>query len=413
MTEGAKFSSLFDTSTGNVYRVNKAGLRVIKAGLEGATVGEVVATDPDAAEFLNEMAQLGLIEFLDSPPKREEPPCPPEPRLKFAWLEVTSRCNLRCVHCYEEAGDVEREEMSTGEWENIISQLAAMGCSAMQFTGGEPLLRDDVLDLMEHAKAKGVETLEIFTNATLMNEDVAKGLARLGALAAVSLYSYRPETHDKVTRVRGSFERTLRGIKLLKAHRVPVRVSVIAMSVNEKDIPGTMKFLKELGVSFRPPDPVRPSGRGRRRDLEPKKYGKSFVMRSPMFWATKETFALSTRWNPCWFGKAAIASNGDVMPCVFARELVVGNVREKLVKEVVLGDAMLELWGLNKDKIEVCRDCEYRYLCHDCRPLAYGYTGNLYAKTARCAYNPYTGTWEEGPARSRKTQTCPGQPGCS
>ena len=115
------------------------------------------------------------------------------------------------------------------------------------------------------------------------------------------------------------------------------------MSINEGDVIGTVRFLRELGVSFGPTDPVRPSGRGRRRDLEPKEHGKSLIMRSPMFWAIKETFALSTKWSSCWFRKAAIASNGDVMPCVFAQELVVGNVREKPVKEVVLGSAMLEL----------------------------------------------------------------------
>lgn len=136
LTEGVKYSSLFDTKTGGIYRVNKAGLSVLRRGFKEATVKEVAEASPAAAEFLREMARLGLIEFSDSPMDPPEPPRPPEPGLRLAWLELTSRCNLRCVHCYVEAGDARGEEMPTGEWARIISELAALGCGAIQLTGG-------------------------------------------------------------------------------------------------------------------------------------------------------------------------------------------------------------------------------------------------------------------------------------
>ena len=134
--------------------MNKAGLDVLRMGLKEATVEEAAETSPAAAEFLGEMACLGLIELSDSPMDPLGSPRPPEPGLRLAWLELTSRCNLRCVHCYEEAGDTRREEMPREEWERVVSELAALGCSAVQLTGGEPLLRDDVLELTEHASSR-------------------------------------------------------------------------------------------------------------------------------------------------------------------------------------------------------------------------------------------------------------------
>ncbi|MEM2367799.1 MAG: SPASM domain-containing protein, partial [Candidatus Bathyarchaeia archaeon] len=149
------------------------------------------------------------------------------------------------------------------------------------------------------------------------------------------------------------------------------------------------------GVYTRPPDPIRPSGRGRNMENWPTEYGQAFLQTKPSFIISRENYEKNKRWNSCWFGKAAVTSSGNVIPCVFARDQVVGNVKHQSLAEIILGEKMLRLWGLNRDQIEVCRDCEYRYVCEDCRPWAYGLTGNLYAKSPRCTYNPYTGEWEK------------------
>jgi radical SAM protein with 4Fe4S-binding SPASM domain len=96
--------------------------------------------------------------------------------------------------------------------------------------------------------------------------------------------------------------------------------------------------------------------------------------------------------NGCWLGRAAITSTGDVLPCVMQRDHPAGNVRTEPLAQIVRR-GLKRYWDLSLDHIEVCRDCEYRYACQDCRPVAYGPTGSLTARSLYCCYDPYRGEW--------------------
>ena len=146
----------------------------------------------------------------------------------------------------------------------------------------------------------------------------------------------------------------------------------------------------------------------------PEKYGLNTIQTSPTFTIDPEGFAKKQHWNSCWYGKAGVTSSGDVLPCLFARDHVAGNIHETNLTDIITGKKMQQYWSLTYDRIEPCRQCEYRYVCEDCRPWAYGFTGNLYAKTPRCTYNPLTGRWGKaenalknavsGKLRARKQQ---------
>ena len=164
------------------------------------------------------------------------------------------------------------------------------------------------------------------------------------------------------------------------------------MKQNEVDLDGTSYYLQQLGVQNRPPDPIRPSGRGCNMENWPQQYVLKTVKTEPNFVANREIYDYNRSRNSCWFGKIAITNEGDILPCVFARDQVAGNIKDQSLKEII-ENRMLKFWNLTIDQIDVFKDCEYRYLCHDCRPWAYGFTGNLYAKSPRCTYNPYTGEW--------------------
>ncbi|MCG2686268.1 SPASM domain-containing protein, partial [Candidatus Parcubacteria bacterium] len=97
--------------------------------------------------------------------------------------------------------------------------------------------------------------------------------------------------------------------------------------------------------------------------------------------------------NPCWGRGLAVSFEGVALPCVFARDMPVGDLKEESLRGVLEGEVLVGLRTITKDKIEVCRDCEYRYACGDCRVLALEQTGDLCAKTPFCSYDPYTGVW--------------------
>lgn len=266
----------------------------------------------------------------------------------------------------------------------------------MQFIGGEPLLFKGIFDLAQAARDLDYEFIEIFTNGTLLNEDKVRWIKDLEIHVAISFYSIAPEIHDSVTQVPGSFQRTFRALETLKEADVPTRIGIVVMRQNQDSVLETQAKLQEKGFETSKVDVVRPAGRGGCADLLPKEeiIRTWALMAKPDFSTNKEQFYRNQYWNSCWAGKVAITSGGGIIPCIFAREYVVSNV-ERGLDEAINSEELQSLWKITKDQIKGCQGCEYRYACHDCRPLAKDTTGNLYAKSPRCTYNPLAGEWLE------------------
>ena len=401
LIRGAKFSLVIDLETGGLHRVNSSASEILRLSKQGLSIQEILdktrIDSVSAAAFIREMKSKGLITLQHKPEVEREVHLnntgqTPLAELHSIWIEVTSRCNLRCIHCYADDRESEVFEPSIKKLFDWLSQASALGCRRVQFTGGECTLRKDIRDYIRHAQDIGFEHIEVFTNGTNLTESLIRFFAENKINVALSLYSFNAKSHDAISGIPGSHRMTLNSLKQLLAYEVPLRGSIIAMKQNEKELQSTQKFLQELGVPSGPADPVRPCGRGTSLKHWPEKYGLSFMRTKPQFMVDNSSFQKNLHWNSCWFGKAAITAKGKVIPCVFARDQVAGDLYKESLESIVFGP-LLDYWGLTHDKISTCRDCEYRYLCNDCRPWAYGYTGDLFAKTPICTYDPYEGKW--------------------
>ena len=425
LVRGAVHSLLVHPASGRMSRINDTARKIIESGEHGKTVAatahvlEPALTKKETAVFIRSLSDDGAVMLSSEPMHREQAAAgPPSSAMDFIWIEVTPHCNLRCIHCYADAGGKPKPSMSTPEIKQVIDDAAALGWKRLQFTGGECTTHPDLQDLILHAKSRGFEFIEIFTNGTLLTEPMVQFLAREGVHVGMSLYSWRPETHDAITGIPGSYEKSLGAIRLLLQYEVATRCATVAMKQNEEDLDATTYFILKLGLACRVPDPVRPTGRGTALENWPEKYGLNAIQTRPAFRTDPAGFAKKQHCNSCWHGKAGITSSGDVLPCLFARDHVAGNIHEKSLKEIIPEKMMQEYWNLTFDRIEPCRRCEYRYVCDDCRPWAYGFTGDLYAKSPRCTYNPLTGRWgkaetalgnaagQKVPARKQKCQEC-------
>jgi radical SAM protein with 4Fe4S-binding SPASM domain len=394
---GATNSLLLSLSDGGAKKPNETARKIIELGERGLSISEVIRElnpdldSSDILSFINQLQFQGIINF--SATQRSMVKEPSNPELEFLWIEMTSACNLRCIHCYADANSNKDNGLPKDILEKIIDDASNIGCKAVQFTGGECTLRDDLPDLIKYARLKGFNFVEIFTNGNQLTESMIRFLAKEKVHVAMSIYSFRAKTHDSITGVAGSFEKTINSLKLLLLYGVPTRCETIAMKQNEDDLEATNLFLSKLGVQNRSPDPIRPCGRGLSKENWPEDYGLCTIQTQPRFLINREIYDRNKRGNSCWFGKASVSSSGDVMPCIFARDQIVGNVLEQRFGDIILGTNMQSLWELNHDRIEVCKDCEYRYVCWDCRPWAYGLTGNIFAKYPKCTYDPYSGAW--------------------
>jgi radical SAM protein with 4Fe4S-binding SPASM domain len=170
-------------------------------------------------------------------------------------IELTFRCNLRCVHCYcnlpQNDPEAIETELDTDEVYRLLDQIANAGCLWLLITGGEPLLRKDFLDIYTYAKKKGFITT-LFTNGTLLNKELADTLAEWPPfLVEITLYGATKKTYENITGVPGSFERCQRGIDLLLERNIPLGLKTMAMTVNRVEIGRMQAYADDLGAPFR------------------------------------------------------------------------------------------------------------------------------------------------------------------
>jgi radical SAM protein with 4Fe4S-binding SPASM domain len=167
-------------------------------------------------------------------------------------IDITSRCNLRCAHCYiQGTSPKEEHELTYEEICRIFDQIADEGCFWMLITGGEPLLRPDFADIYRYAKRKGFLII-LFTNGTLLTPEIADLFQKEKPLKIeISLYGMTADTYESVTGVPGSFARCIRGIDLLLERKLPLELKAVALTLNKHEVRDIRQYAKKLGVNFR------------------------------------------------------------------------------------------------------------------------------------------------------------------
>lgn len=170
-------------------------------------------------------------------------------------IEVTRRCPLNCQHCYNNLpmGDREarKRELSYAEHCRLIDEIAAAGCLWLLFTGGEIFARRDFLDIYTYAKRRGL-IITLFTNGTLITPEIADYLAEWRPFnIEITLYGATRETYERLTGVRGSYDRCMRGINLLLERGLPLKLKSVAVTINKHEILDMQRFAEGLGVEFK------------------------------------------------------------------------------------------------------------------------------------------------------------------
>jgi len=170
-------------------------------------------------------------------------------------IEVTRRCPLECAHCYNNLpmGDAEarRGELTLAEHRRLLDELAEAGCLWVLYTGGEIFARHDFLDIYTYAKQKGF-LVTLFTNGTLITPRVADYLVEWRPFSIeITLYGATRETYEALTGIPGSYDRCLRGIRLLKERGLPLSLKTVAISINKHEVGAMAKLAAELGVHFK------------------------------------------------------------------------------------------------------------------------------------------------------------------
>jgi MoaA/NifB/PqqE/SkfB family radical SAM enzyme len=268
-------------------------------------------------------------------------------------FEVTHRCNLGCEHCYLTEGPVGRpkpraDELSLDEIHTILDDLAAAGTLFLTLSGGEVFMRRDFLDIVASARERGF-SVTVFTTGTLLTPDVAGELAALHPLSVeVSIYSARPEVHDRVTRIPGSHARSLRALRLLKERGVVILIKSPLMSVNTDEVHELAALADDLGAGYGFDPMLTPRRDG---DQAPLKLAPTTAQMRTFFAdpVMAREFAQPVKCLPqageeiCGTGRRTclISPYGDLFPCG-VHPVPAGNLREKRFHEIWSGSPLLK-----------------------------------------------------------------------
>ena len=170
-------------------------------------------------------------------------------------LELTFRCNNRCVHCYSNKDASDRrekeKELAYSQVCTILDTVAEAGCLFLLFTGGEPFIREDFPEIYTYAKKRGF-LITLFTNGTLIDPEMADFLEEWPPRSIeITLYGASEDIYERVTRVRGSYAKCIRGIELLVERNLPLKLKAMIFRLNRHELDDMKAFARDFGIEFR------------------------------------------------------------------------------------------------------------------------------------------------------------------
>ncbi len=355
--------------------------------------------------------------------------------------EVTQACDLACVHCRAMAqpnplpGELTHEEGVA-----LIEEIARMSPKVCVLSGGDPLKRVDLLDLVRYGKSLGLRVATIPAATPLLTRQVVKALKAAGLdQMALSLDASTAEAHDRFRGVAGAFQKTMEAIGWAHEAKLPLQVNTVISQHNFDDVDRLIELIQKLGIVFWEVFFLVPVGRGAQiPGLSAEQYEEVFAKLYPL--ARNAPFVLKVteaphfrryfyeqrlqeegmdprnlNWNGdklppelvritgpagtighspqavnAGKGFVFVAYNGELYPSGFL-PVSVGNVRNTSLAQIYRDSPLLHALR-NPDRLKGrCGTCEYRYLCGGSRSRAYAVTGDYLAEEPCCAYVPIRG----------------------
>ena len=322
-----------------------------------------------------------------------------------SW-NTTNACNMYCKHCYRDAGAKAAEELSTPEAKSLLDGIARAGFKIMIFSGGEPLMRPDIVELVEYAAR--LRLLPVFgTNGTLISADKARELKAAGARGmGISLDSLDKNKHDAFRNFAGAWEGAVRGMENCRAAELPFQIHTTVMEWNKHELEDMTDFAVKIGAKAHHFFFLVPTGRAKtieEESLRTDSYEEVLtrIMKkqqqvdielkptcAPQFIRIAGELGLKTRFRRgCLAGLSycIVSPKGKVQPCAYLN-MEIGDVREKPFDEIWKES---QIFGRLRtlDYGGGCGTCKYKNGCGGCRArAAYYHGGDYMAEEPWCLY---------------------------
>lgn len=312
-------------------------------------------------------------------------------------FELTLRCNLRCVHCYNFDRNADRAqpslpvlgqrpaggELRDDEIFRVLDELRDEGCLFLALSGGEALSHPRLVDFVAHA-ARGGMIPTVKTNATLLDDDTARALRDAGcASVEVSVYGATAGTHDAFVKMPGAFERTVRGVRAARAAGIAAKLSFVLHRRNAGEAAAMMALAEELGVAYGVDPQLTARYDGTTSSLDERLDGATLeaLYRGPLAPLVPPPPTEAERAAPslqcaCARSVAGITAFGEVYPCIGA-PLPSGSLRERSFREIWRASPQLQwIRGLGREDFATCARCDHAPHCRRSSGVILANTGD-------------------------------------
>jgi AdoMet-dependent heme synthase len=359
----------------------------------------------------------------------------------IAIWEVTQACDLACVHCRASAQPLRHpEELSTAEGRQLIDQIASLKVPVFVLTGGDPIKRPDLFELIGYARTVGVRVSLTPSATPLLTRDVVVRLKEAGlARLAVSMDGASAATHDAFRGLSGSFVRTLDAVRWANEVGLPVQINTTFSRRNIGEIDDIVALMEQLRIALWSVFFLVPTGRGKLNDLlsadefegafeklyqlsksatfdikttEAQHY-RRFVLQNQISEKRTGTIRVDTQVSTDDIGRAPrglndgrgfvfISHRGEVFPSGFL-PFSAGSIREQSLESIYRESPLFRNLRNTSQLEGKCGACEFKQICGGSRSRAYALSGNPFAEEPCCAYVPKGYERANDAARKRPT----------
>jgi len=342
------------------------------------------------------------------------------PRLIF-W-ELTSACNLKCIHCRARPTEqASPEELTTAEGKCLIDRIVSFADPVLVLSGGEPLVRPDVFEISAYAASKGLRTA-LATNGTLITPEAARRIKDSGIRrVSVSIDGAAAASHDEFRQIPGAFDEAWQGTENLKAVGVPFQINTTVTRHNVKEVPDILNLAVERGAVALHVFLLVPTGCGKeiadQEMIDPQEYERVLNWLYDRSKDTKiglkatcaphyfriirqrakeegiriapETHGFEAMTKGCLAGSGVcfVSRAGEVYPCGYL-PVSAGNIRRQHLREIWDNAEVFKVLRDENNLRGKCGYCEFRRICMGCRARAYASTGNYLDPEPYCVYEP-------------------------
>lgn len=334
----------------------------------------------------------------------------------MVWL-ATDACNLRCRHCSSASACRRPDELTTEEALALVDDMVDLGVMDLAVSGGEPLLRRDLYEILDHVRLRGL-SVGVGSNGTTLTAATARRLLACGVNRWQVSLDGIGESHDRLRCRPGLYDRVLEAIATARDAGLRVHVCCTLNRSNWDQIEAVAEVVADLGVHRLNVSRFVPTGRGSRElDLSPAEWRRAVErcarLRRDMAGRLEVVTHLAQQilvdpavermpgFIGCQAGRGqgCVTATGDVLPCVLL-PVTIGNVRRQRLARLWDSSPVIQALQDRSRLAGACGTCPLQSRCGGCRAVAYARTGDFLAKDERCwlpASSPSSPVLRAGP----------------